>query len=87
MKLLIITCGVVAATCVLQPARADGDPSYTDRTTMDGQSVIFKDDPLSAGGLDPKGLVLTIRPSAVRMALLRPRTQFVTEMLKSVENL
>lgn len=88
MKKLVIACGVLAGLSLASFASADDkSTTYVDKTTKDGQDVVFKDDPMSAGGLDPKGAVITIRPSAVRMALLRPRTQFVTEMLKSVEAL
>ena len=47
----------------------------------------FKDDLLSApdgGGNTP---MIKVRPIRSREMLLRPRVQFVSEMLKSVENL
>lgn len=85
-KLTTIALGVLAALTISSLASAD-DSTYVDKTTKDGQDITFKDDPLSAPGFDAGISVIKIRPSAVRMALLRPRTQFVTEMIKSVENL
>ena|SRR5665213_2006039 len=53
----------------------------------DGYGYTFSDDPLSAGGFGPNDATIRVRPNAVRNTLIRPRTSFVPEMLKSVENL
>ncbi len=47
----------------------------------------FADDPLSAGGFGPHDATIRVRPGPVRTTLIRPRTSFVPEMLKSVENI
>jgi hypothetical protein len=47
----------------------------------------FSDDPLSAGGFGPADATIRVRPGPVRTTLIRPRTSFVPEMLKSVENI
>jgi hypothetical protein len=47
----------------------------------------FDDDPLSAGGFGPADATIRVRPGPVRTTLIRPRTSFVPEMLKSVENI
>lgn len=47
----------------------------------------FEDDPLSAGGFGPADATIRVRPGPVRTTLIRPRTSFVPEMLKSVENI
>jgi hypothetical protein len=47
----------------------------------------FEDDPLSAGGFGPSDATIRVRPGPVRQTLIRPRTSFVPEMLKSVENI
>ena len=47
----------------------------------------FSDDPLNAGGFGPNDATIRVRPGAVRTTLIRPRTSFVTEMLKSIENI
>lgn len=53
----------------------------------DGYGYEFDDDPLSAGGFGPNDATIRVRPRAARTTLIRPRIQFVDEMLKSVENL
>ena len=53
----------------------------------DGYGYEFSDDPLSAGGFGPTDATIRVRPGPVRTMLIRPRTSFVPEMLKSVENL
>lgn len=53
----------------------------------DGYGYEFSDDPLSAGGFGPNDATIRVRPGPVRTTLIRPRTSFVPEMLKSVENL
>jgi hypothetical protein len=64
------------------------DKGYVENGAANGdQSVIFRDDPLAAGGLGPNDVRITVPPSPKRVTLLRPRTQFIQEMLKSVENL
>jgi len=53
----------------------------------DGYGYEFEDDPLNAGGFGPNDATIRVRPKAARTTLIRPRTTFVPEMLKSVENL
>jgi hypothetical protein len=53
----------------------------------DGYGYDFDDDPLNAGGFGPNDATIRVRPRAARTTLIRPRTTFVPEMLKSVENL
>jgi len=53
----------------------------------DGYGYDFSDDPLNAGGFGPHDATIRVRPGPVRTTLIRPRTSFVPEMLKSVENL
>ena len=53
----------------------------------DGYGYEFSDDPLNAGGFGPNDATIRVRPGPVRTTLIRPRTSFVPEMLKSVENL
>ena len=52
-----------------------------------GYGYEFSDDPLAAGGFGPNDATIRVRPGPVRTTLIRPRTSFVPEMLKSVENL
>ena len=55
--------------------------------SKDGYGYEFKDDPLAAGGFGPSDATIRIRPGPVRTTLIRPRTEFIREMLKSVENI
>lgn len=52
-----------------------------------GYGYEFGDDPLAAGGFGPNDATIRVRPGPVRTTLIRPRIQFVDQMLKSVENL
>jgi hypothetical protein len=58
-----------------------------DKKKDDGYGYEFTDDPLNAGGFGPNDATIRVRPGPVRTTLIRPRTTFVPEMLKSVENL
>ncbi len=71
---LVVT--AVAPAAFAQEKEKDGDYGYS-----------FEDDPLSAGGFGPNDATIKVRPKAARTTLIRPRTSFVPEMLKSVENI
>jgi hypothetical protein len=71
----------VATTSAADPAPAETS------TDPDGYTYRFGDDPLRAGGLDPKDARLHVVRHAARDLLIRPRVHFIREMLKSVENL
>jgi hypothetical protein len=47
----------------------------------------FDDDPLNAGAYGTGDYTIKVRNRHPRSTLIRPRAQFVTEMLKSVENI
>lgn len=53
----------------------------------DSYGYDFADDPLSAGGFGPNDATIRVRSGPVRRTLIRPRTSFVPEMLKSVEEI
>ena len=69
----------VATTSVAQTKETEGGD--------DGYGYEFDDDPLNAGGFGPNDATIRVRPRAARTTLIRPRTSFVPEMLKSVESL
>lgn len=71
-----------AASAQAAPA-AGAAPAGKDQ----GYGYEFSDDPLNAGGFGPNDATIRVRPGPVRTTLIRPRTSFVPEMLKSVENL
>ncbi len=70
------------------PAAAGGAPAAAGGSGGTGDyGYKFEDDPLSAGGFGPNDATIRVRPGPVRTTLIRPRTSFVPEMLKSVENI
>jgi hypothetical protein len=75
--------GAMAVLLVSSFALAQGK----DKKKDDGYGYEFTDDPLNAGGFGPNDATIRVRPGPVRTTLIRPRTTFVPEMLKSVENL
>jgi hypothetical protein len=89
--------GLIAAAFVLTSASAfaqqpggggGGGVKATGAAGKDeGYGYEFSDDPLAAGGFGPNDATIRVRPGPVRTTLIRPRTSFVPEMLKSVENL
>ncbi len=96
MKLWLVLATVaattVSASAFAQPKAPGGAPGgasgvkATD-TGKDGYGYSFTDDPLAAGGFGPAGSDIKLRVAGARVTLIRPRTSFVTEMLKSVENI
>jgi hypothetical protein len=82
--ILAVGCTLVAANAFAQAAAA---PKAAGGDKGDGYGYEFSDDPLSAGGFGPNDATIRVRPGPVRTTLIRPRTSFVPEMLKSVENL
>ncbi len=82
---------VLCLLCVVHQAHAQpaatNDSSYRTETTASGYRVNFDDDPLEAGGLGPIGARIAVMARASHTTLIRPRTAFVVELLKSVEHL
>ncbi len=60
---------------------------YSENRTDGSSVVVFKEDAVGAGGAGAVGGTIVRPPGATRWGLLRPRFNFVSEMLKSVENL
>ena len=63
------------------------EKEISESKTDDGYGYSFDDYPLNAGGFGPNDATIRVRARAARTTLIRPRTSFVPEMLKSVENL
>jgi len=84
MKRLVI--GLVGGAMLLSTASAWAQGAAAAKKE-EGYGYEFTDDPLSAGGFGPNDATIRVRPGPVRTTLIRPRTSFVPEMLKSVENL
>ena len=73
----------LSSAALAQDAKAGGAGG----DKADGYGYEFSDDPLNAGGFGPNDATIKVRPRAARTTLIRPRTTFVPEMLKSVENI
>ena len=77
-----------ALLVMLASASAMADDNDAAALSQDGDGDYgydFKDDLLAAGFTGPAGGKITVRSGPVRRMLIRPRTNFVPEMLKSVE--
>ena len=83
-----LTASLLASSAFAQAAKetpaAGGDAAGGNG---EGYGYEFDDDPLSAGGFGPNDATIKVRPKAARTTLIRPRTHFIPEMLKSVENI
>jgi hypothetical protein len=83
-----VSATLAIATLVVAPAVfAQGKAAAKEGKGDDGYGYTFDDDPLNAGGFGPNDATIRVRPRAARTTLIRPRTSFVPEMLKSVENI
>ena len=81
--LLLVSSAAFAQGAAAKPAAAAAASGGKE----EGYGYEFSDDPLNAGGFGPNDATIRVRPGPVRTTLIRPRTSFVPEMLKSVENL
>jgi hypothetical protein len=79
--------GMVIAISLMTAVASAQQKETQESKTEDGYGYSFDDDPLNAGGFGPNDATIRVRARAARTTLIRPRTSFVPEMLKSVENL
>jgi hypothetical protein len=77
--LALATASAIAAADPPKPAPA---PARTE-----AYSYTFTDDALLGGGTGANDIRINGRLPALRQTLIRPRTSFVVELCKSVENL
>jgi hypothetical protein len=80
----IVSATLLSACALLYSPAARADVDRVDYGNGN-DTMYFKDDPLHSGVGLPFGDNITVRPPAKRVMLIRPRTSFVTELLKSVE--
>jgi hypothetical protein len=73
---------------VLVSSRGRADPPKNASSVPAGDySYRFVDDALTAGGFGGNDARIVVASHVIRTTLIRPRTAFVVEMLKTVENL
>ena len=84
-----VVCGALLACALVALAGTASaqETTFVERKSSDGQDIRFKDDPIGAIANDPIGAQLTGFHPPRRYDLMRPRTTFVPQMLKSVENM
>jgi hypothetical protein len=87
IALSVVAAGITLLMSVPAFAQDAAAPAGGGDEKKDGYGYEFEDDPLNAGGFGPNDATIKVRPRAARTTLIRPRTSFVTEMLKSVENI
>lgn len=78
-----VVCLCVAISTLLVASAAGAEEKKKDQ----GYEYWFQDDPLKAAGSDGNLPLIKVRPAGTRQSLMRPRTAFVPELLKSVENM
>lgn len=83
MKYLFAVLGFVVVTLFSFSASAQTKTT----THKEGYGYEFEDDPLAAAGFGPNDSRIRVRRGAQRSTLIRPRTQFIAELLKSVEGI
>jgi hypothetical protein len=81
----LIACAL--CLCVLGSSAVVIAEPNSSGSKVDNYQYVFTDDPVAAGLLDQTSLPIVARTRVVRGTLIRPRTAFVMEMLKSVEAL
>ncbi len=87
IALLLVASASMAQGAGVSGTSGGGKAAAAGGDSKEGYGYEFSDDPLSAGGFGPNDATIRVRPGPVRTTLIRPRTSFVPEMLKSVENL
>ena len=74
-------------TILAIPAVAQAETAVETEKNDDGYGYIFRDDPMTGNTGAAESACIKVRPQGIRRTLIRPRTHFVPEMLKSVEML
>ncbi len=82
-----LTVVALGAIALLVAPAAFAQPVKETKEDTGDYGYEFDDDPLNAGGFGPNDATIKVRARAARTTLIRPRTSFVPEMLKSVENI
>jgi hypothetical protein len=83
--LAVLSTSALAAAQPAQPAQRGSD--YTEQKVDGGTVVTFPGDQLPGDASDPYYGIVRVPPRALRAGLIKPRMNFVPELLKSVEHL
>jgi len=86
-KMIIILCTLLLSKSVFAETQEWGKGVIKRTQNINEYGYEFDDDPLNAGGFGPNDTLLKIRPKAARVTLIRPRTSFVPEILKSIQDI
>ncbi len=87
MRLHIHAVLIVGAALALSSQAHAQSSGYVEHKTADGQAVSFDDDPMSGLTGNPIGAQLWGFHPPKRCDLMRPRVNFVPELLKTVEKM
>jgi hypothetical protein len=77
---------VTSSVCSTARAERTRDAPRSSETS-DDYGYVFSDDVMQAGAFTPDDPRITVVMRARRVTLIRPRTAFVAELLRSVESL
>lgn len=77
----------VAAKATAPTTHVDTTAGYTEQSVDGSQVVEFIGDPLKGDENSAYGFTVRSPPRVLRALLIRPRVNFVSELVKSVENL
>jgi hypothetical protein len=87
MKLAPSLVGAVVLSFAGTASAQPRTPDYVEQKVGGDQFVKFTGDELAAAPGGPYGDIIRPFPGVIRAGLIRPRVNFVSELLKSVENL
>lgn len=77
-----------AASAAKRPTQTHKTNDYVEQSSLGGDSVVtFTGDDLAAPPNGAYGDIIRRPPGVTRVGLIRPRMNFVADLLKSVENL
>jgi hypothetical protein len=94
MKIGLVSTALAAVLCASSAYAQEPTPNrtivtkeYSEQRLENNQVVTFTDDKLLSPEGGPYGDTIRPPPRVLRVGLIRPRANFVPELLKSVENL
>jgi hypothetical protein len=84
----IALASALALVAVGSTARAERPQTAQDHLLSEpGYGYVFTDDVMQAGAFTPSDARIVVATRVQRVTLIRPRTAFVVELLRSVESL